>query len=93
MKYIPDEVGRCILTNPGATAADISDLTGVGGTALIEILRNLLANDYVRRVAKPLGNEWAKYYPTAKLRDIFPDLKDCQVMNDNGEWSEYDDVF
>ena len=70
--------------------AELKKAEEIDGQYFLNCLRDMLTFGYAR-VTTDDGRHY--FYPTAKLRAQYPNLRNCQVVEDDGEWIEYDGVF
>jgi hypothetical protein len=89
-KGVSWSIGYDILTRPGIDLVALKKAEEPTGQYFFNCLRDMLAFGYTRITT---GDDSPLYYPTAKLRAQYPSLKNCQVVEDDGEWIEYDGVF
>lgn len=90
-KGVSWSIGYEIMIQPGISMAALSKKVDCYDY-VFNCLRDLIAFGYVRIIMYE-GPDSPCYYPTAKLRAQYPSLKNCQVVEDDGEWIEYDGVF
>ena len=85
-------VGYTILTQPGIDMVELKKAEEIDGQYFLNCLKDMLSFDYVRIIMHEV-NDGPRYYPTAKLRAQYPNLRNCQVVEDDGEWIEYEAIF
>jgi hypothetical protein len=83
-------VGYTILTEPGIDMAALQRAEEIDGRYFLNCLKDMLTFDYARIA---MEDDSPHYYPTAKLRAQYPNLSGYQVVEDDGEWIDYDGVF